>query len=86
MLKQSSSKIKKVLAILLAVLFVVSLTVAVASARDGDEGHGHDGGDDHGGHDGSITGIDSTRFGSSVGSVYGHSGCGWVNGAWVCST
>ena len=82
MLKQSSSKIKKVLAILLAVLFVVSLTVAVASARDGNEGHGHDGG----GHGSSITGIDSTRFGSSVGSVYGHSGCGWVNGAWVCST
>jgi hypothetical protein len=83
MLKQSSSKAKKVLALLLAVLFVVSLTAAVASARDGNEGRGHDGG---GGHGSSITGTYSTRFGDSLGSVYGHSGCGWVNGAWVCST
>ncbi len=85
MLKQSSSKIKKLLAILLGVLFVVSLTAAVSSARDGNEGHGHDGGGGHGGHGSSITDTDSTRFGSRVGSVYGHSGCGWVNGAWVCS-
>ncbi len=84
MLKQSSSRIKKALAILLAVLFVVSLTAVSASARDGDNGHGHDGGDDHGGHDGSIIVRGSTIFGSNVGSVYGHSGCGLVNGAWVC--
>lgn len=62
---------------------MVSLTAALASARAENEGHGHDGG---GGHGSSINGTDSTRFGSSVGSVYGHSGCGWVNGAWVCST
>jgi len=46
MLKQSSNRIKKALAILLAVLFVVSLTAVAAIARDGDDGHehGHDGG------------------------------------------
>lgn len=42
MLKQSSSKMKKVLSILLAVLFVVSLTAVAASAYGG--GHGRNGG------------------------------------------
>ena len=40
MLKQSSSKIKKVLSILLAVLFVVSLTAVAASAYGGGYGRG----------------------------------------------
>ncbi len=38
MLKQSSSRMKKVLAILLVVLFVVSLTVVAVSARGGGAG------------------------------------------------
>jgi hypothetical protein len=42
MLKQSSSKIKKVLAILLGVLFVLSFTAVTASARGGG-GHGQGG-------------------------------------------
>ncbi len=45
MLKQSSSRMKKMLAILLAVLFVVSFTAIAASAERVD--HGHRG--DHGG-------------------------------------
>jgi flagellar basal body-associated protein FliL len=40
MLTQSSSKMKKVLAILLAVLFVVSLTAMAASAHHGSLGWG----------------------------------------------
>jgi len=48
MLKQSSSRMKKVLASLLAVLFIVSLTAVAASARD----ERHDGDSDRGGHDG----------------------------------
>jgi hypothetical protein len=40
MLKQSSSKMKKVLSILLAVLFVVSLTAVAASAYGGGHGRG----------------------------------------------
>src|SRR5271157_2969182 len=43
MLKQSSSRMKKVIAILLAVLFVTSLTAVTAIA-------GHHGGGHHGGH------------------------------------
>ncbi len=39
MLKQSSSRIKKVLTILLAVLFVLSLTAVAASAQN-NAGHG----------------------------------------------
>ena len=39
MLKSSSSRMKKVLAILLAVLFVFSVTAMAVSAR-GDGGHG----------------------------------------------
>ena len=39
MLKKSSSGIKKVLAILLAVLFVVSLTAVAVSADRGDHGY-----------------------------------------------
>lgn len=47
MLKQSSSRMKKVFAILLTVLFVVSFTVVAASAERGDRGdHGSLG--DHG--------------------------------------
>ncbi len=39
MLRQSSSRMKKVLAILLAVLFVVSFTAVAASTRYGGYGH-----------------------------------------------
>jgi len=42
MLKQSSSKMKKILSILLAVLFVASLTAVAASAYG--SSHGHDSG------------------------------------------
>ncbi len=56
MLKQSSSKMKKVLAILMAVLFGVSLTAVAASA------HGHGGGGHGGGYDG---------FGGGWGGYYG---------------
>ena len=49
MLKQSSSRMEKVLVILLAVLFVVSLTAVAASARGG-SGGGH--GSGHGSEDG----------------------------------
>ncbi len=42
MLKQSSNKIKKMLAILLIIIFVVSVTVAAVEARRGDGSHkGH---------------------------------------------
>ena len=42
-MKQSSSGMKKGLAISLAVLFVVSLTAVAVSARDGDGCYGHGG-------------------------------------------
>ena len=73
MLKQSSS-MKKGLAVLLVVLFVASLTGVAASAKDGSHrsGHGH-----YGGH-GSYGGY---GYGGGYGS---YTGCGWVNGAWVC--
>jgi hypothetical protein len=72
---------KKVLASLLAVLFVVSLTAMAASTMMGFRGGGRMGGF---GHD----------FGHGCYSYYGgygdwgsygcYSGYGWVNGAWVC--
>ena len=65
MLKQSSSKMKKVLAILLAVLFVVSLTAVAASANGG--GYGRDGGYGRGGCD--------------DGYGYGLGGDGWDAGS-----
>ena len=43
MLKQSVSRIKKVLPVLLAVLFVMSLTAASASAYRGNHHHGYGG-------------------------------------------
>jgi len=49
MLNQSSSRIKKVLAISMAVLFVVSLTAVAASAHHGGFG-GRDGYGDWGGY------------------------------------
>ena len=45
MLKQSSSRMKKILAILLAVFFVLSVTAVAVSARGGG---GHVGGDSNG--------------------------------------
>ena len=81
MLKQSSSGMKKGLAVLLAALFVVSVTVMAASAREYRHGdHGHYGG--HWGH-------------GSYGYVYGaypyygvSAGCTVdpITGAIVCPT
>lgn len=75
MLKKSFSGMKKVLSILLVVLFVVSLTAVGASAKGGsywvEGGHGHyDGHGYYGGYG------DWEGYG-------GYSGCGWMNGAWV---
>jgi len=67
MLKQSSSKMKKVLSILMAVLFVVSLTAVAASAYG--SGHGRDGGYGRGWGDG------------GYGGVYGLGGYGWDAGS-----
>ena len=55
MLKQSPSRMKKVLAILLVVLFVTSLTAVTASAarRGGHHGGGHHGYHGEGHHGGS---------------------------------
>ena len=54
MLKQSSSRTKKVLTILLVALFVASLTGVTASAARHDGGGGHRSGGHHGGgHHGS---------------------------------
>jgi len=76
MLKQSPNGMRKVLAVLLVGLFVVSLTAVAASAaehRNG--GHGYSGGHGrYGGYGG---------YGN-WGGYGGYSGCGWVNGAWVC--
>jgi hypothetical protein len=73
MLKQSSS-MKKVLAVSLAVLFVVSLTTVAASAKGGsywrDGGHGHYGSHGSWGY-----------YGWSYGA-----GCYIMNGALVCPT
>ena len=77
MLKQSSS-MKKGLAVLLAVLFVVSLT-AVAASADHTSGHGHYGG--HGRY-GGYGGYGGWGYG---GLGYG-AGCYIVNGALVCPT
>ncbi len=66
MLKQSSNKMKKVLSILLAVLFVVSLTAVAASAYGGgwrDGGYGRGWGD------------------GGYGGVYGLGGDGWDAGS-----
>ncbi len=80
MLKQSSSGTRKALAVLLVVLFVVSLTAVAASAKGGsywrDGGHGR-----YGGH-GQYGGYGGWSYG---GWNYG-SGCYIVNGALVCPT
>ncbi len=68
MLKQSSSRMKKVLAILLTVLFVASVTSVAASARYG--GYGRWGGYGWG-------------WGGYPHWGYG-TGCVWVNGNWTC--
>ena len=82
MLKQSSS-MKKGLAILLVVLFVVSLTAVAASAyRIHGSGHGHYGG--HGRY-GGYGGYGGWGYGSYGGWGYG-AGCYIVNGALVCPT
>jgi hypothetical protein len=67
MLKQSSSKMKNVLSILLTVLFVVSLTAVAASAYGG--GYGRDGGYGRGWGD------------SYDGGIYGLGGYGWDAGS-----
>jgi hypothetical protein len=85
MLKHSSSRVKNILAILLGVLFVLSLTAAAASAFDGLENdglyelglasaHGGSGfgGGGHGGH-GAHGGYGDHGFG------YGTQGIGHVN-------
>ena len=72
--KQTFDRIKKTIAVLIAVLFVVSLAAASASARDGwDRGGGWDRGDgwDHGGRHGG---------GWDHGGWHGGwHGCGWWN-------
>jgi len=80
----SFNRMKKGLAILLVVLFVVSLTAVAASAERSGGGYGSHG--DHGNHryygghgyDGYYNGY------SDWGGYGGYTGCGWVNGAWVC--
>ena len=81
MLKQSSS-MKKGLAILLAVLFVVSLTAVSASAYYGRHGHSHG---HYGGH-GYRGGHGRYYGGWGYGGWNYGSGCYIVNGALVCST
>jgi hypothetical protein len=80
MLKQSSNRMKKGIAVLLAVLFVVSLTAVAASAKGGsywrDGGHGHY--DSHGRYgDYGSWGYDGWSYGA---------GCYIINGALVCPT
>lgn len=50
MLKQSFSRITKVLTVLLAVLFVATMTVGVASACNSERGYEHGADCDHGNH------------------------------------
>ena len=82
MLKQSSNGMRKVLAVMLVGLFVVSLTAVAASAaehRNGDHGHYGSHGQ-YGGH-GRYGGYGGYGNWGGYGS---YTGCGWVNGAWVC--
>ena len=88
MLKQSSSGMRKVLAVLLVVLFVVSLTVVAASAREDQHGdYGHYGDHGHYGGHGRYGGYGDWGYGgwNYGGWNYG-SGCYIVNGALVCPT
>jgi len=81
----SFNRMKKGLAILLVVLFVVSLTAVAASAERSGGGYGGHG--DHGNHRyyDSGHGYDGYYNGySDWGGYGGYTGCGWVNGAWVC--
>ena len=83
MLKQSSNGMRKVLAVLLVGLFVVSLTAVAASAAQHGHGHGgrghYDGHGHYGGHGryGDYGGYDGWGYGA---------GCYIVNGALVCPT
>jgi hypothetical protein len=70
MLKQTSSRMKKVLSILLTVLFVLSATSVAASANGG--GHGRGWGDGGYGY-----GWDNGGYGG----VYGLGGYGWDAGS-----
>ena len=56
MLKQSPSRMKKILAILLVIHFIVSLTAVTAGAarRGGHRGGGHHGAVHHSGHHGAV--------------------------------
>ncbi len=82
MLKQSPTRMKKVLVILLVVLFVASLTAVTASAarHSGHRGGGHHGGGHHGGghHGGGHHG--GGHHGSSWGWGNDHSHRHWWHG------
>jgi hypothetical protein len=69
MLKQSSSRMKKVLSVLLTILFVLSATAVAASAYGGGHGRGCDGGYGYGWDNG------------GYGGVYGLGGYGWDAGS-----
>ena len=79
MLKQSFNRIKKGLAIMLVVLFVVSLTDVAANAE---RVHSHIGHEHYDGHR-HYGGYGWDGYGD-WGGYGGYSGCGWVNGVWVC--
>ena len=92
MLKQSTNGMRKVLAVLLVGLFVVSLTAVAASADDPPGGHfgGHAG--HFGGHAGHFGGHGGHGCYGGYGGYYGGLGYGYgagcyvVNGALVCPT
>jgi hypothetical protein len=84
MLKQLSNGMRKILAVLLVGLFVVSLTAVAASAaehRNGGHGHYYGGHVHYGGH-----GRDGGYGGWNYGGWNYGSGCYIVNGALVCPT
>jgi uncharacterized membrane protein len=82
MLKQSSSRIRKVLAILLTVLFVASLISVTASAYRG-HGFGHGGHWRHGGHWGH-GGWGYGGYGGYYGGWGYGGGCYYMGGVLVC--
>ena len=83
MLKQSFDRMKKGLAILLVVLFVVSLTSVAANAErgHGHDGHEHYGGNGHYGGHGRYVGYGDWSWGYGAGCTVDP-----LTGAIVCPT